>query len=180
MNFNSLENFICLLWRCKNIIMMFCDKRNSRNCLSWTLDGHKTLHKHKTVWKMQHKTSVSSSYWKSWHRINFTEHFMRRKMDLFTDYCQQRLVGRLLGGFVKAAELLLCCALDLERDHTFFINSFWPKCWHKPKDIPPFILKGLIHCTVGDDVQPGQMAISGQKPSWAHLLVAYAPPYTAK
>ena len=133
MNFNSLENFICLLWRCKNIIMMFCDKRNSRNCLSWTLDGHKTLHKHKTVWKMQHKTSVSSSYWKSWHRINFTEHFMRRKMDLFTDYCQQRLVGRLLGGFVKAAELLLCCALDLERDHTFFINSFWPKCWHKPK-----------------------------------------------
>ena len=112
---------------------MFCDKRNSRNCLSWTLDGHKTLHKHKTVWKMQHKTSVSSSYWKSWHRINFTEHFMRRKMDLFTDYCQQRLVGRLLGGFVKAAELLLCCALDLERDHTFFINSFWPKCWHKPK-----------------------------------------------
>ena len=134
MNFNSLENFICLLWRCKNIIMMFCDKRNSRNCLSWTLDGHKTLHKHKTVWKMQHKTSVSSSYWKSWHRINFTEHFMRRKMDLFTDYCQQRLVGRLLGGFVKAAELLLCCALDLEKDHTFFINSFWPKCWHKPKD----------------------------------------------
>ena len=35
-------------------------------------------------------------------------------------------------------------------------------------------------CTVGDDVQPGQMAISGQKPSWAHILVAYAPPYTAK
>ena len=127
LNFNSLENFICLLWRCKNIIMMFCDKRNSRNCLSWTLDEHKTLHKHKTVWKMQHKTSVSSSYWKSWHRINFTEHFMRRKMDLFTDYCQQRLVGRLVGGFVKAAELLLCCALDLERDHTFVINSFWPK-----------------------------------------------------
>ena len=51
-------------------------------------------------------------------------------MDLFTDYCQQRLVGRLRGGFVKAAELLLCCALDLERDHTFFIYSFW----HKPKD----------------------------------------------
>ena len=37
-----------------------------------------------------------------------------------------------------------------------------------------------FQCTVGDDVQPGQMAISGQKPSWAHLLVAYAPPYTAK
>ena len=35
-------------------------------------------------------------------------------------------------------------------------------------------------CTVGHDVQPGQMAISGQKPSWVHLLVAYAPPCTAK
>ena len=37
-----------------------------------------------------------------------------------------------------------------------------------------------VQCTVGDDVQPGQMAISGQKPSWAHLLVAHAPPHTAK
>ena len=36
------------------------------------------------------------------------------------------------------------------------------------------------NCTVGDDVQPGQMVISGQKPSWAHLLVAHAPPCTAK
>ena len=36
------------------------------------------------------------------------------------------------------------------------------------------------HCTVGDDVQPGQMAISDQKPSRAHLLVPLAPPDTAK
>ena len=34
-------------------------------------------------------------------------------------------------------------------------------------------------CTVGDDVQPGQMAISGQKPSFAHLLVPHAPLRTA-
>ena len=25
--------------------------------------------------------------------------------------------------------------------------------------------ESALHCTVGDDVQPGQMAISGQKPS---------------
>ena len=35
-------------------------------------------------------------------------------------------------------------------------------------------------CTFGYDVQVSQMAISGQKPSWAHLLVAHAPPCTAK
>ena len=38
----------------------------------------------------------------------------------------------------------------------------------------------VVQCTVGDDVQPGQMAISGQKPSWAHLLVAHAPSHTTK
>ena len=41
-------------------------------------------------------------------------------------------------------------------------------------------LKTIGQCTVGDDVQPGQMVISGQKPSWAHVLVAHAPPHTAK
>ena len=53
-------------------------------------------------------------------------------------------------------------------------------------DMPPRKLKihmfslwishnAMSQCTVGDDVQASQMAISGQKPSFAHLLVAHAP-----